>query len=161
MGDQQERDFFLVEIMLQPFDHVYVQVVGRFVHDQQHMLVLEADVDEGLGKGHPFTLSPGKGPCHLLQVMDIQFAEDLLHLGIEVPGIELVQQYNSICEFVHVPVVAGLLIGLDRVDNRVVMVENIVQDGFILDKDRFLLEKSDRNLLMDPDRTAFGGLCAG
>jgi len=59
MGHQQQGHFFLVEIMLQPFYHLHVQVIGRFIHDQQHMLVLEADVDQGLGQRYPLALPPG------------------------------------------------------------------------------------------------------
>jgi hypothetical protein len=75
--------------MLEPFHHLDVEVVGRFVHDQQHVLVLEADVDEGAGEGHALFLSAGKCVHILLQVMDIELTEDLLHLGLEVPGAEL------------------------------------------------------------------------
>ena len=61
MGDQQQRYFFLVEVVFQPFHHFNIQVVGGFIHDQQYMFVFKADIDQGLGQRHPFALAAGEG----------------------------------------------------------------------------------------------------
>ena len=43
--------------MFQPFHHFHIEVVGRFVHDQQYVFVFKADIDQGFGQGYPFALS--------------------------------------------------------------------------------------------------------
>ncbi len=40
-------------------------------------------------------------------------------------------------------------------------MEDIIQDGAVLDKNRLLFEKGDGNIIVDLDSTAFGGLITG
>ncbi len=158
MGHQQERFLLLVEIVFQPFHHLHVEMVGRLVHDQQHMFVLEADIDKCFGQGYPFPLTAGEGACGLLQMVDIQLSQNLFDLGVKIPGAQLVEPHNGRGDLVGVFFVAGRFIGLDGVDDGMIVVKDIVEDGLVFDEDRLLFEKGHGDILMDPDRAAVRGV---
>src|ERR1700744_5731824 len=87
-------------------------------------------------------------------MMNIELAEDLFYLGIEIPGVQFVQPYDGIGDPVYILFIAGSLIFLDGVDDGMIVMKDIVQDGFILYKDRLLLKEGNRNILMYPYRAA-------
>ena len=52
--------------------------------------MFKADIDQCSGQRDPFALSARKFSRHLVQVMNVQFGEDLFYFVIEVPGVKLV-----------------------------------------------------------------------
>ena len=52
--------------------------------------MIKPDIDQGLGQGYPFSLSTAQVAHRLLQVMDIQLGQDLLHFHLKIPGIQVV-----------------------------------------------------------------------
>ena len=161
MGDEEEGDLLLVEVVFEPFHHFDIKVVGGLVHDQQHMFGFEADVDQGPGKGDPFPLTTGQFAGRLLEMVDIQFAEDLFDLGVEVPGIQLVEPHDGVGQAAGVFRVAGIFVSLDGIDDGVIMMKDIVEDGPIFDKRGFLFEEGHGDILVNPYGTVVGGLFAG
>jgi hypothetical protein len=75
-------------------------------------------------------------------MMDIQLAQDLFDLGIEIPGVQFIDPDDGIGQLVGVFRIAGGLIGLDGVDDRMIVIENIVQNGFFFVEDRLLFEEA-------------------
>ncbi len=69
------------EVPLQPFNHINVQVVGRLVKDQKIRLLQEHTC-----QCKAFLLTTAQGMHLLLQMVDVQLAEDLLHFRIIIPG---------------------------------------------------------------------------
>ena len=73
----------LPEIVLQPADHLAVQVVGGLVQDEDVALV-----DQGGGHGHPLPLAAGQRTHPLVKVRDTQPGEDGLGLILrQLPGL--------------------------------------------------------------------------
>jgi hypothetical protein len=107
------------------------------------------------GEGDSFALAAGQGAGSLLEMVDIQLAEDLFDLGVKIPGIQFIEPDDGVGDLIDVFCVAGRLIGLDGVDDGMVVVEDIVQDGLLFDKDGLLFEEGYRNVLVDP----YGAVC--
>ena len=55
MSHHQQRSPVRLQILLQPLDHLTVQVVGGLVHEQ-HVKILR----QHLRQGHPPSLAPGE-----------------------------------------------------------------------------------------------------
>jgi hypothetical protein len=150
MGDQQQGDILFAEIMFQPFHHLDIQVVGRLIHDQQHMLVLKPDVDQGPGQGHPFTLSAAEGIHPLVEIADLEPAEDLLYFGIKVPGAQFVHFQDGIALPGMVIGFHGGLIFADGVHDRVLVEKYVPQYRFLFVEIGFLFKQGDVDILVDP-----------
>jgi len=142
--------------MLQPFHHLHIEMVGGFVHDQQDVLMLETDIDECSRKRYAFPLASRQRAG--------RFAEDdvilslpriCFHLGIEIPRAQIVHENDGIGQFIDIFRIAGRLKGLYRIDDGVVVMKDIIEDGTVFDEEWFLLEKRHRNVLVDPDGAAF------
>ena len=123
--------------------------------------MFETDIDKCLCEGDPFALAAGQSASDLMEMMDIELAEDLFDFGVKIPGIQFVEPDDGVGDLIDVLLVAGRLIVPDGVDDGMVMVENIVQDGFILYKDGFLLEQGYCNVLVDPYSAGFGRFLTG
>jgi hypothetical protein len=85
----------------------------------------------------------------------------LFDFGVKIPGIQFVEPDDGVCDLIDVLLVAGRLIVPDGVDDGMVVVENIVQNGFVLDKDGFLLEKGNCDVFVDPYGAVFGCFLTG
>ena len=83
MGDHDQAPGELPQVVLQPEDHVAVQVVGGLVEDE-HIRRVEEDG----GQGHPLPLAPGEGVHRLGKVRDPQAGEHGLGLVLQQgPGV--------------------------------------------------------------------------
>src|SRR5438874_473724 len=94
-------------------------------------------------------------------MMNIEFPKDLFHLGVEIPRAQVVHEYDGLGQFVDILGIAGRFKGLYRVDDRVIVMKDIVEDGTVFDKQRFLFQKRYRHVLVDPDGAAVGSVVAG
>ena len=83
VGDHDQAPGELPQVVLQPEDHVAVQVVGGLVEDE-HIRRVEEDG----GQGHPLPLAPGEGVHRLGKVRDPQAGEHGLGLVLQQgPGV--------------------------------------------------------------------------
>ncbi len=80
MRHHQQRQVGAGQIVLQPLNHLQVQVVGRLVQNQEVRLR-----DEHIGQGHTLQLSAGELRERLFEVADLQFGEDGLRTTLVVP----------------------------------------------------------------------------
>jgi hypothetical protein len=70
----------------------------------------------------------------LVQVMDIQFSEYLFYFGIEIPGIEFIEFHNGIADQVSIFGIACRFVLFDGIDDRMIMMEDIIKNGFVFYK---------------------------
>ena len=89
-------------------------------------------------------------------MVDIQFSQDLFDLGVEVPGVQFVEADDGVGDQIGVFRVAGRLICLDSVDNGVVVLEDIIQNGSFFHEDGLLFKEGHGHVFMDPDRALIG-----
>ena len=94
-------------------------------------------------------------------MMDIQLSQDLFDLGIEIPGIQFVDPDYGIGQLVDIFRIARSLIGLNGIDDRMIVIENIVENGFFFDENRFLFEEGYRYILVYPHGPAFRRVFTG
>ena len=134
MRNQQQCYFFLVQIMLQPFYHFNIQVVGRFIHYQQHMLVLKTDINQCFGKCHAFALAAAE--VYLLVVSDeysVCPISVLLWLSkSHAPSSSIFTMASPM--LICIVCFTGRFIFFYGIDDRVVMMENIIQHCFVFIK---------------------------
>ena len=85
MGDHYQAPGELLQVALQPKDHVAVQVVGGLVQDED-----VCRVQEDGRQGHTLPLAAGEGPYSLVKVGDPQAGEHglglVLHEGAHIGG---------------------------------------------------------------------------
>src|SRR4051812_21741250 len=96
--------------MFQPLNHFNIEMVGGFIHNEQYMLVLKANVDKGFGKGNSFPLSSTQGADILREVMNIQFTEDLFYPGIKIPCACFVHFYKHLTDLVIITCINSSLV---------------------------------------------------
>ena len=65
MGDHQQGAGRSRQVFLQPFDRLDIDMVGRFIKDQQ-----VGPVDQGPGQGHAFALPAAEGSDASVEVAD-------------------------------------------------------------------------------------------
>ena len=85
MGNEDKRIFIFLQIPLQPFDMLLVQIIGRLVQKQNIRLLKQQ-----LSKQHLGSLAAGQ-LCHILLHSDVSQAQSpsyLVYLGVN--GIEIV-----------------------------------------------------------------------
>ena len=82
MRDHQKRRAHRGEPLLQPCNHVEVQVVGRLVEDQE-----VRRLQQHLSQRHPSFLSTAQLAHWPLEVVQIEFAQDLSCPSLEVPPL--------------------------------------------------------------------------
>ena len=73
VGDEKQALDVTTEVSFQPFDHVEVEVVGRFVEHEQ-----VGFGQEHVGQSHTFDLSAGELCDRLVEIRDVKFREYLL-----------------------------------------------------------------------------------
>jgi hypothetical protein len=118
------------------------------------MLVLEADVDQGFRQGDALALASAECSDRLMQLVDVEFAQDLFHFRIEIPCAYLVHFNNGPAKCFSVIPLTHILIIADGIHHRVIMAEDIIQDGVVFHELGFLLEESDVHVLVPPDLSA-------
>ena len=120
MRNHEERDVGLGKVALQPFDHIEVEVVGWLVEDEEFRFF-----DEQFGQCQAFFLTTGEGSDGLLQVSNIQFKQDFLHLRFKVPCLQVVHTAEGSLQFGCIfRVKHGPLVALDGMDDFAVTVKN-------------------------------------
>ena len=91
--DHQQAQCTLLQIFLQPFGHVKVQMVSRLIQHQKVRLI-----DKHIGQSHPFQLSSRKLSHRLAEMADIQLRKDLFGFAFVVPGIGMVHAQEQIVQ---------------------------------------------------------------
>ncbi len=120
MCHHQYRHVLASQIRLQPFDGLKVQMVGRFIHDdeiwlgQQHLCQKDA-----------LALPTRKLSKLLVEVGDAQPAGNLLHFGIVIPGVELLHFFERMLHTVstHFGVMKTVFIFAHRLGDFVLLVK--------------------------------------
>ncbi len=162
MRYQQQGYMFPIQVMLQPLDHFHIQMVGRFIHDQQRMLVLKANVNKCLRKCYPFALPAAQAAYRLLQVMDVQLPKisftlaSKLHAfssSIRAECIGILATSSSYCSAAYLPLHPQQLHNLLSLKNRVIGMKNIFQNCFVLIKFWILFKQRNRYIFIDPNRS--------
>ena len=89
--DEEQGLGLTLQILFEPFYHLQVEVVGRFVEDEEVGIG-----NEHAGESHTFPLASGEEPHRLLQIGDLQLGQHLfcahlyvvpLLIGIERCGV--------------------------------------------------------------------------
>ena len=118
VGDHQQSERRRLQKLLQPLYHVQVEVIGRLVEHQQVGLH-----HEHAGQGDTLHLSARKRSHTGVEVVNLQFRQDLFHTRLVVPCLSLVHALHQLLQ----PGIAGrgqtVFIGLDQLGRRVGMLK--------------------------------------
>ena len=81
---QQQCQIFITQILLQPLNHVQIQVVGRLIQNQQI-----GHINQNPRQSHTLLLSATQRTHRLghVRFIDIQFAQNLLRPGFVIPTL--------------------------------------------------------------------------
>ena len=81
---QQQCQIFITQILLQPLNHIQIQVVGRLIQNQQI-----GHINQNPRQSHTLLLSATQHTHRLghIRFMDIQFAQNLLRPGFVIPTL--------------------------------------------------------------------------
>ena len=81
---QQQRQIFIAQILLQPLNHIQIQVVGRLIQNQQI-----GHINQNPRQSHTLLLSATQHTHRLghIRFMDVQFAQYLLRPGFVIPTL--------------------------------------------------------------------------
>ena len=82
VSHHQQAQSGMSQIFFEPFGHLKVEVVRRFVEDQQ-----VGFGDQRIGQSDPLDLTAGQLSGRLIKILNFQLREDLLDPRFVVPGI--------------------------------------------------------------------------
>ena len=124
VGHHEQGDVAAAQEVLEPLNHVDVEVVGRLVEDEQLWVV-----DENLGKRHAFHLASREGAYAGIEVIDLELRENLLETGLVVPSIGTVHAFDGSGHRIAVATFQGFFVGLHRLAAAVVAREAGIDNG--------------------------------
>ena len=105
MSDHQNRHSISRQVVLEPFNHVNVEVVGGLVKDEEIGLV-----DKDFCQCHSFDLSARQLLDRLVDVGDFKHRENLFEAVLIVPSLAVVHFLNGCGHGIGVAVVQGVLV---------------------------------------------------
>ena len=114
VGDGDDRARVLGQVLLQPLDGLGVQMVGRLVEQEQVRLL-----EQQLAQGDPAPLAAGQHGDVGIGRRAPQRVHRLLQLGVEVPGVAVVELLLELAHLGEERVVVGIRLGQlggDRVE---------------------------------------------
>ena len=133
MGYHQDGAVSLCEVVLQPGDCRYVQVVRRLVKQEQFRVL-----DKDLRKGDFLDHAAGKFPHLPREIADAEYAEDALDLSLVVPevlavhlGADLLVFGLHLCRHALLKGGAGSLIAAYRVQFGGVRAEDVRRNAVV------------------------------
>ena len=72
-----------MQIVFQPFGHIQIQVVGRFIQYQE-----VGFIDQYIGQGHTFQLATRQLSDSLIEIPNFELGKDLFYNNIKMKNIE-------------------------------------------------------------------------
>ena len=143
VGDEQQRHILRRQMVFEPLNGLQVQVVGRFVKDYQVRLF-----NQYPRQSHAFALPARKLPDGLVQVMDVQRTQHLLHLRFVIPGLGGIHLGDGGFKQVHIfGVRHGVLVAFNGPQRRVLRGEKRVQNSQVQVKIRVLRQEAQGDFL--------------
>ena len=148
VGHRDDRTRVGREVLLEPQHRLGVQVVGGLIEQEQVGLL-----QEQLAQRHAATLTPGEDSDIGVRRRAPQGIHGLLQLGVQIPGIRVVDLLLQLAHLRHEGVEVGIRVRHQRGDLVVSVhlgfdypgaVLDVAQDGLGLIKDRLLHEDADR-----------------
>lgn len=145
MGDREHGALVLRQVLLEPVHALGVEVVGRLVEQQQIGLA-----QQQLAQRDPAALTTGEVGDRLVRRRAAQRVHRLFELGVQVPGVGVVQILLELAHLLHelVGVVGGHEFG-DLVEAIQLHLDlahallDVAADGLLLVERRFLLQDAD------------------
>ena len=124
VGHHQQGHTAALQVVLQPLDHVDVEVVGGLVQDEHLRLI-----DEQAGQRHTLDLASAQFLDRLVVVGDLELGENLLEAFLIVPCHIGIHRLDGCCHGIAVAGAQGLLIGMNGSRARVVAMQARVEHG--------------------------------
>lgn len=145
-----------MKIILEPFDHFRVEMVGRLVENEKIRMT-----DKYFGQPNPFALSPGKFAYMPVIEVDFQLGEDLFDFGFMIPGVESIHSGNEGFKGLYVIGTDGSFVLLDKGKDGGVGVEHFLEHEGLGVKVWFLGEVSHRDIVAENDSSGVGCVFSG
>ena len=114
----QKAEIVATQIFFQPFRHIKVEVVGRFVQYQQIGFS-----DKGIGKRHTLQLAAGQVFHLLVEVTDLELRKDLFGFLFVLPGFLMVHTHQYFVQSGMAFRLHATLIFLNQLNGAVAMME--------------------------------------
>ena len=157
----------LLEVLFQPEDALGVEVVGRFVEQEDVRLA-----EEEAAEGDPAAFSTGEDADGGIAFRAAQGVEGHFQAVVQFPGIEVVELLHDLALLLddghHLVIVHGLgqlevdgFVFLEQVDNMLDPFLDGLADGLGFIQHRFLGEVADLEVLVEDDLPFEVGLDAG
>jgi len=148
VGDRDDRALILLEVVLQPGHGLGVQVVGRFVEEQD-----VGFLEEEPAQGHPALLAAGEHLHRHVRSRAAQGIHGHVEARLDVPRIQVVDPFLQLAlaghEPVHLVVVHGLgelhadlVVLLDQVHGVLKSLLHDLPDGLVRVELRLLFEEA-------------------
>ena len=160
VGDGEHRTRVRLEVAFQPLHRLRVQVVGRLVEQQQVGLL-----QQQLAQRDAAALAAGKDVDHRVRRRATERVHRLLELGVDVPGVAVVELGLHIAHLGHQRVEVGVGLahrdpelvhpGLQRLDVGDRLLD-VLQDGLALGQRRLLQQDADLASLASIASPLFG-----
>ena len=149
MGTEQDSRFAVAEVFFQPKDRLFVEMVRRFIHDEE-----VAGHDQRPGQAQTFALAAGQVVDGFRKVRNPQFAKDDLSLRLQFPGLLAVHFGTEGDDGPVIPFLNGLFVLPEELHDRQIAVEDTLKNRVTLYKLRFLRQIMDARFGIEPQRAA-------
>ena len=141
VGDHQQGATGTRQVVFQEFDAFQVQVVGRFIHDQEFGLA-----DEHGGNRNAFAFPAAEGVGRLFEVPDLQCGQNLPNLVFVVPGVSPVHGRHRFFEAGRILGGQGLFVFPDDGGFFVAAFKNDVVHRLVSGIGLVLFQEGDRDV---------------
>ena len=105
MRHHQDTDRRTAQVILQPFRHLQIQVVGRLIQDDQLRVG-----DQDIRQGHPLQLPTRELFDTLIKIMDLQLSQDLLRPLLVIPSLQAIHTGQQLLQSAVIALLHRLLI---------------------------------------------------
>lgn len=149
MGTEQDSRFAVAEVFFQPKDRLFVEMVRRFIHDEE-----VAGHNQRPGQAQTFALAAGQVVNGFRKVRNPQFAEDDFGFRLQFPGLLAVHFGTEGDDGFVISLLNGFFILPEELHDGQIAVEYTLKNRVALYELRFLWQIMDARLGIEPQRAA-------
>ena len=156
VGDHEQRDIAAFEIVLEPLNHVDVQVVGGLIEDEHLRLA-----DEQLGQSHALDLTTRQLGDGLVIIINFEHGQDLLESILIVPRSGIVHGLDGGCHRIGIAAAQCMLIVAHSPTLAVIAPQTGVHHTARALEGGHLRQVAHTQVVAIDDGAAVGGVLAG